>query len=82
MKYASFGWALVVAAHNCKRLPEHYQAAEITGYRKTILRPRIQLYSSDPTIPFKMCRRRFRNKIACAMKINKAQRQTIIRDGM
>jgi len=82
MKYVSFPWPPVVTAHNRKRLPEHCQAAEVTVYRRTLLRPRIKFYSSDPTILFKMCRRRFRNKIAFAMKITEVQPQTITRDGI
>jgi hypothetical protein len=62
IKYVSFPWPPVVAAHNRKRLLEHCQAAEVTGYGRTLLRPRIKFDSSDPTIPFKMCKRRFRKK--------------------
>jgi hypothetical protein len=52
-------------------------AAEVTGSRKIIPIPRIRLCPSDPTIPFKLCRRRFPIKIAFAVPINKAQGQTL-----
>jgi hypothetical protein len=45
-----------------KGLHEHCMAAEVTGFRKTILVPRIQLRSS-----VQLCRRRFPIKIAFSM---------------
>jgi hypothetical protein len=60
-------------------LQGHRIAAEDIGSRKTILIPRIQLRSPDPTIPFKLCRRRFPIKIAFAMTVSKAQGQTLKR---
>jgi hypothetical protein len=52
---------------------QHCKAAEFIGCRKTILIPRIQLYPSDPTILFQVCRRRLSNKILFPLTINKAQ---------
>jgi hypothetical protein len=67
------------------RLWQHTQedstAAEVTGSRKIIIIPRIQLCPSDPTIPFKLRRRRFAIKIALAMKISTAQWQMLKNDG-
>jgi len=59
----------------------HSTAAEVTGSSKTIITPRIQLRPSQPTIPFKMCRRRFAIIITFATKISKAQRQMLKSDG-
>jgi hypothetical protein len=49
-----------------------HEHMEITGCGKIILISRIQLHSSDPTIPFKAFRRQFRIKIVFAMTINNA----------
>jgi ATP-dependent exoDNAse (exonuclease V), alpha subunit - helicase superfamily I member len=53
--------------------------AETAGSRTTILGLRIQSCPSDPTIPFKLCSRRFPIKNAFAMTISKAQGQTLKR---
>jgi len=58
---------------------KHYTEVQITGSRRTIPTPRIQLWPSDPTIPFKLCSRRFAIKIAFPMTVNKAQGQMINR---
>ena len=60
-------------------LHEHCLGAKVTVFRKIILVPKIQLCPSDPTIPFKLCRRRFPIKIAFAMTVSKAQGQTLKR---
>jgi len=49
---------------------EHCRAGEVTGSRKTILTPRIQLFPTDPTTSFKFCRRQYLIKIRFAMTIN------------
>jgi hypothetical protein len=55
-------------------LDEHCRAAEVSGSTKILIH-RIQLCPSDPTIPFKLYRRRFLVKIAFPMAINVAQEQ-------
>ena len=56
----------------------HCIAVEFIGSKHINLMLRIQLCPSDPTIPFKACRRRFPIKIAFAMAVNKAQEQTLV----
>jgi hypothetical protein len=56
---------------------KHCIAAEVIGYRKSIIIPRIQLCPSDATIHFKLCRRRFPIKLVFAMTINMAQGQRL-----
>ena len=74
-KYVRFPWPPVVAAHDRKRLARHCIAVAVIGATKTILIPRIQLCPSDPTVPFKLSKRRFPIKIAFAMTIDQAQGQ-------
>jgi len=54
---------------------EHCKAADVIGSRKTTLIPMIQICPSDPTIPFKLCRRQFLISTAFAMTISTAQVQ-------
>jgi hypothetical protein len=58
-------------------LHEHSIAAEVIALEKIILMPMIQLCSSAPTIPFKLCKRQFTIKIAIFTTNNKAQGQTL-----
>jgi hypothetical protein len=51
-----------------RRLHEHCIAAELIGYRKTVLIPKTQLCPSHPTTPFKLCKRRFPKKKAYLFK--------------
>ena len=55
---------------------EHSIATEVIGFSNTILIPSNHLSSSDPTTPFKPCRRRFVINIAFAMTVSRAQGQT------
>ena len=48
----------------------HRIATNVTGARKTVLIPRMQLWPSDPTIPFQLCGRRFPIKIAFAVTVS------------
>jgi hypothetical protein len=59
MKYVSFPWLLMVAAHDRKMLvpAQHSSGSDWLWKKKTILALRIQLRQSNPTIPFKLCRR-------------------------
>jgi hypothetical protein len=60
-------------------LDKHCIAVKVTGYRKTIITPSIQLRPSDPSIRFKQRIRRFPIKFASAVTSSKAQRQTLKR---
>jgi hypothetical protein len=51
-------------------LHQHFIAGEIIGCRKTVLTPRIQLCLTDPSIPFKLRRRRFPIKNDFVLPIN------------
>jgi hypothetical protein len=51
-------------------------AAEDIGCTQTIVTASIQLRPKDPTIPFTLCSRQFATKLAFAMTVSKAQRQT------
>jgi len=51
-------------------LRQHFISDEVTGCRKTVLTPRVQLSLSVPTIPFKLRRRRFPIKIEFDVAIN------------
>jgi hypothetical protein len=55
MKYISFPWPPVVAAHNRKRLERALQSSRIYLSQKNYPYTQNQLCSSDPTIPFKLC---------------------------
>ena len=57
----------------------YYKTVEITGSRKTILLPSIQLCPSRPIIPFKLRRRRSPITSACAMTIGNVLGQTLKR---
>jgi len=61
---------------------EHPIATEVIGFRNTILIPSNHLSSSDPTTPFKPCRRRFVINIAFAVTVSRTQGQTLKRDGI
>jgi len=63
MKYISFPWLSVVAAHHTRLA----QALQVNGSTKTCLILRIQLCQSDPVSPLKLCIRRFLIKIAFPM---------------
>jgi len=54
---------------------EHCIAADVIGSRKTTLTPMIQICPSDPTIPFKLCRRQCLINTMFALIINTAQVQ-------
>jgi hypothetical protein len=56
---------------------KHFTAAEVTGSTKTILILSIQLWPSDPSITFKLCKRRFPIKFAFPVTVSKAQCQTL-----
>jgi len=75
---ASLGWHHVIV----RLLHQQCILAEVLGYSQTILIPSIQLCPSDSTIPFNPCRSRFPIKIAFAMTLSKAQRQTLRRAGL
>jgi hypothetical protein len=57
-------------------------AGKVSGSRNAVLIPSIQFCPSDPTVPFKLCRRRFAIKIAFAVTVNKAEEQTFRRVGI
>jgi len=69
MKYVSFPWPPVVAAHYRKWFARTLHGNWRSGSRQTILLPSIQLCPSDPTIPFKIFRRRFPIWMAFGMTI-------------
>ena len=52
---------------------KHCITADVIGSWKTILVPRIHLRLRDPTVPLKLCRRRFLIKIAFAVTISKLE---------
>jgi hypothetical protein len=74
MKYVSFPWPPVVKAHDRKMLT----VALLSRESYWLLIRRIQLYPSDPTIPFRPCRL-LPIKIAFAMTINKSPGHAIKR---
>jgi hypothetical protein len=55
---------------------------EVIGSGKTTLISRINLYTSEPNIPFKLYRRLLRIKTAFAMVISEAQEQKLQRVGI
>jgi hypothetical protein len=65
-----------------RRLRKQCIPAEVTCSRHSILISSIQLCPPDPTVHFKLCRRRFLMKIAYAMTASKAQGQTVKRDAV
>ena len=77
MKYGNFHWPPGVAG-----LKEHCMASEMTACRQAILQPRTKLCPPDPTIPFKLCRRRFPIKTTFPITITKPKGQIFQRVGM
>ena len=78
IKYVNFAWpAMVVSTWSYEACKKCYMAAQVTGCRETVLSPSIQLWPSDPTVPFKLGRRRFAMKIVFVMAIRRAQGQTL-----
>jgi hypothetical protein len=77
LKYVSFLWPPVEPAHDPKSPHEQCIAADVTGSNQTVLIPTIQLCPSDPSIPFQLRTGRFPIQIAVALKISKAQGQTL-----
>jgi ATP-dependent DNA helicase PIF1 len=55
----------------------HCMAADVTGSRKTILIPIIQLCPPDPTIHLQTVKKQFPIKLLFAMTINNTQWQTL-----
>jgi hypothetical protein len=55
---------------NIRGFHEHCRVGKVTGSRKTILIPRIQLFPTDHTTSFIFCTRQYLIKIRFAMTIN------------
>ena len=58
-------------------LHEYCRSTEVIGLRKTITQTSVM--SIEPTVPFKLCRKRFSINIAFAMTLNKDLGQTFKR---
>ena len=72
VKYVSFPWPPVAAAHNRKR-HEQCIATDVVALDKLSLYPTFSYVRQSLPVPFKLCRRRFAIKVAFDMTFSKAQ---------
>jgi len=78
MKYVNVHWLWWRQLLIVRDLREHCIAEEVTGSVRAVLIPSIRLCLSQPTFPFRLCRRWFPIKTSFAMAISKVQSSNMV----